>query len=41
LRIVEVPIIYTERREGQSKMTGHVIREAFFRPWLLRLSRKQ
>jgi dolichol-phosphate mannosyltransferase len=41
LRIVEVPIIYTERREGQSKMSGHVIREAVLRPWLLRFSRKQ
>ncbi|MGI8906718.1 MAG: polyprenol monophosphomannose synthase [Candidatus Sumerlaeaceae bacterium] len=41
LRIVEVPIIYTERREGQSKMSGSVIREAVLRPWLLRLSRKQ
>jgi dolichol-phosphate mannosyltransferase len=40
-RIVEVPIIYTERREGQSKMSGRVIREAVLRPWLLRIGRKQ
>ena len=35
-RVKEVPIIYTERREGQSKMTGGVIWEAVFRPWLLK-----
>lgn len=35
--VTEVPIIYTERREGQSKMDGSVIFEAVFRPWLLRL----
>jgi dolichol-phosphate mannosyltransferase len=38
-RIVEVPIIYTERREGQSKMTGSVIFEAAIRPWILRFRR--
>lgn len=36
-RIVEVPIIYSERREGQSKMSKKVIFEAIFRPWILRL----
>ncbi len=36
LTIVEVPIIYTERREGQSKMGTRVIGEAVFRPWMLR-----
>lgn len=35
--VTEVPIIYTERREGQSKMDGGVIFEAVLRPWLLRL----
>lgn len=35
--VVEVPIIYTERREGQSKMSKSVIFEAIFRPWILRL----
>jgi dolichol-phosphate mannosyltransferase len=29
-RIVEVPIIFTERFQGRSKMSGHIIREAFF-----------
>jgi dolichol-phosphate mannosyltransferase len=28
-RIVEVPIIFTERFHGRSKMSGHIIREAF------------
>jgi len=28
-RIVEVPIILTERFHGRSKMSGHIIREAF------------
>lgn len=36
-RIVEVPIIYTERREGQSKMSKNVIMEAMIRPWMLRI----
>jgi len=36
LRLVEVPIIYSERREGQSKMSRKVILEAMVRPWLLR-----
>ncbi len=39
-RVVEVPIVYTERREGQSKMDKRVIWEAIFRPWLLRFRRK-
>lgn len=36
-RIVEVPIIFTERREGQSKMSKKIIFEAMFMPWRLRL----
>jgi dolichol-phosphate mannosyltransferase len=39
-RIVEVPIIYSERREGQSKMSNRVIREAMIRPWMLRFGRQ-
>ena len=39
LSIMEVPIIYTERREGQSKMSNSVIAEAILRPWILRLKR--
>lgn len=35
--ICEVPIVFEERREGESKMDGGVIRESVLRPWLLRL----
>ncbi len=34
-RIVEVPIIFTERAKGHSKMSGHIVREAFFMVWRL------
>lgn len=34
-RIVEVPIIFTERAQGHSKMSGHIIREAVFMVWRL------
>jgi dolichol-phosphate mannosyltransferase len=34
-RIVEVPITYTERREGQSKMSRAVIVESAITPWRL------
>lgn len=37
-RLTEVPIVYTERREGQSKMSKKVIGEAVLRPWMLRLT---
>ena len=30
LRIAEVPIIFVERREGTSKMSGGIFSEAFF-----------
>jgi dolichol-phosphate mannosyltransferase len=29
-RIIEVPIIFTDRQEGESKMNTHIFREAFF-----------
>ncbi|MGA2863849.1 MAG: polyprenol monophosphomannose synthase [Verrucomicrobiota bacterium] len=35
LRIVEVPIIFTDRFQGHSKMSGHIIREAFLMVWRL------
>lgn len=38
-RIVEVPIIFTERRAGQSKMSKRVIAESFIVPIQLRLRR--
>ena len=34
-RIVEVPITFVERREGQSKMSGRVIAESVVLPWKL------
>jgi dolichol-phosphate mannosyltransferase len=34
-RIVEVPITFVERREGQSKMSGQVIVESVLLPWRL------
>jgi len=34
-RVVEVPICFTERRAGVSKMTGRIIVEAVLRPWAL------
>lgn len=34
-KVAEVPIIFTERREGASKMSGHIVREAFFMVWKL------
>ena len=36
-RIAEVPIIFVERREGQSKMSSRVILESVFMPWRLKL----
>ncbi|MFB3881203.1 MAG: polyprenol monophosphomannose synthase [Armatimonadota bacterium] len=35
-RLVEVPICFTERRAGQSKMSGSIITEALVLPWRLR-----
>jgi dolichol-phosphate mannosyltransferase len=36
-RVVEVPIVFTERRVGQSKMTGRIVLEAAWMVPLLRL----
>lgn len=35
MRIVEVPIIFSDRAMGHSKMSGHIMREAFFMVWRL------
>jgi len=35
MRIAEVPIIFTGRYHGVSKMSGHIVREAFFMVWRL------
>ena len=36
LAIVEIPITFTDRRAGQSKMSGKVIFESALKPWRLR-----
>ena len=36
-RLVEVPIVFTERTEGQSKMSKAIVREAAYKVWELRL----
>lgn len=36
-RIQEVPIVFTERTEGQSKMSRAIVREAAWKVWELRL----
>jgi dolichol-phosphate mannosyltransferase len=38
--VQEVPIVFTERREGQSKMTTKIIKEAIVLVWRLRLTGK-
>ena len=38
-RIEEVPIVFTDRRVGQSKMSKKIIREAIFVVWKLRIMR--
>jgi dolichol-phosphate mannosyltransferase len=39
LRIAEVPITFTDRREGQSKMSRAIIFESILKPWRLRFGR--
>jgi dolichol-phosphate mannosyltransferase len=39
LRIAEVPILFVDRREGQSKISRKVILESMLMPWRLRFSR--
>jgi len=41
LRVTEVPIVFVERREGHSKLSGSVLAEAFWMPWRLRLGRRR
>jgi dolichol-phosphate mannosyltransferase len=36
LRVVEIPIIFEERRAGQSKMSWRIVFEALTRVWTLR-----
>ena len=35
MKVIEVPIIFTERLQGHSKMSGHVMREALWMSWRL------
>jgi dolichol-phosphate mannosyltransferase len=37
-RLVEVPIIFTDRVEGHSKMNKRIVREAIWMVWWLRLA---
>lgn len=39
-KIKEIPIIFTERRDGQSKMNNAIIKEALVLAWRLRLTGK-
>lgn len=36
-RLVEIPIVFTDRAEGQSKMSRGIVREAIWMVWWLRL----
>ncbi|MDH3222670.1 MAG: polyprenol monophosphomannose synthase, partial [Gemmatimonadota bacterium] len=36
-RIREVPIVFTERDSGESKMSKRIVREAVWKVWKLRL----
>jgi dolichol-phosphate mannosyltransferase len=40
MKIAEVPIIFTERYHGHSKMSGHIVREALIMVWRLLLQNK-
>src|SRR5205823_14894509 len=35
MNVVEVPIVFTDRFQGHSKMSGHIVREAFWMVWRL------
>ncbi len=37
LSVAEVPIVFVERREGESKLSHGVVLESLFMPWRLRL----
>jgi dolichol-phosphate mannosyltransferase len=39
MRIVETPIVFEDRRVGQSKMSGAIVAEALWMVWRLRLGR--
>jgi dolichol-phosphate mannosyltransferase len=35
MKVVEVPIVFTDRFQGHSKMSGHIVREALWMVWRL------
>ena len=35
-KLVEMPIVFVDRTEGESKMSGHIVREAVLMVWRLR-----
>ena len=37
-RLGEVPIVFVDREEGESKMSGRIVREAVWRVWALRFA---
>jgi dolichol-phosphate mannosyltransferase len=36
-KLVEIPIVFVDRTEGQSKMSKAIVREAIWMVWSLRL----
>jgi dolichol-phosphate mannosyltransferase len=40
LKVVEVPIVFTDRFQGNSKMSPRIVREAFIMVWRLLLQNK-
>ena len=38
-RLAEVPILFKERREGESKISNHIILEGVLAPWKMRLKK--
>jgi dolichol-phosphate mannosyltransferase len=40
LKVVEVPIVFTDRFQGHSKMSGHIVREALWMVWRLLVQNK-
>ena len=37
-RIREIPIVFSDRMEGHSKMSGKIVREAVWMVWRLRIA---
>lgn len=40
VKILEFPIVFEERRAGQSKMSGKIIFEAIWKPWHMKFGRR-